>query len=179
MAILRFAESELCPVVRSGTLTVPKEHASARCHGVRTGQECGAINCQGFRVADLDLQQRTLAADLLQAGAKFVERMAVRGYTQVGTGLWVHGPFPSYDFNAHLADVQSSLFAEAERPDEYGDPHPEKVLGLVFEHERAFNPYLDYVFLANFMKAETSVRTRNQATTARSGVEYLPIGAEV
>ena len=66
----------------------------------------------------------------------------------------LHGPFPSYDFNQNLSDVQAAVWRDAQRPDSNGDEHPELALGSVFERDLAFNPYADYVYLATFLGYE-------------------------
>ena len=87
---------------------------------------------------------------VLEMGDRFKQRMAVRGYEQAGE-MALHGPWPSYEFNRHLVDVNASMWREAQRPDRDGDEHPEKMLDAVFERDAA-SPYSDYLIVGDFLK---------------------------
>ena len=135
-------ELEQVLVVRRGILTVPAEDALARCKCPRA--------CSGLAPDKLPLRMRQLELYVMEMAEKFQSRQAIRGHELVG-GLVLHGPFPSYNFNDHLSDVQSSIWNDT-KPDKNGDEHPEHALTVVFEREMAFNPYMDYLLVGTFLK---------------------------
>ena len=134
---------------RRGILTGPVEAAGVRCPCAG-----GPGYCAGVAVDDIPLEHRTLQQHVMAMGEKFAAGMGARGYEFSGQPMRLHGPFPSYDLNAHLADAQSARFAQAQREND-----PSLVLGFVFERDGAYNPYADYVFWALFFRNEHRRRT--------------------
>lgn len=130
-------------VQRRGIFTLPVEDARLRC-------ACPGP-CEGIEVRKIGLERRDMELLARSMEDRFVERMAVRGYELLG-GLRLHGPWPSYDFNNHLLDVESSIFSDAKKTHGDGEEHPELSLGAVFEREGAFNPYMDYLLVGDFTK---------------------------
>lgn len=131
---------ERCLVERRGILTVPSEDAKAVCN-------CpGGRPCNGLIVRELPLHMRALELHVIKMEKKFVSRLAARGCELVG-GLKLHGPWPSYDFNNRLTDIQTSMWEEAKRADD-----PGLTLTAVFERDMAFNPYSDYLLVGDFLK---------------------------
>ena len=146
-AIIVAPDLELCLVQRDGVFTVPAEDCLVRCN-CPMNRPCGGILIRQIAVANRKFE--LLAHDMEQ---RFLDRQQVRGYELVNNELRLHGPFWSYDFNAHLADVGSSVWGEAVQPDKNGDEHPENALPFVFERdETAFAPYRDYIIVGQFLK---------------------------
>lgn len=127
-------------VVRRGILTVPQEDASVGCQCVH------GRPCQGLSVNDLPLSARPLELYVRQMGDKFIARMAIRGFQLVGQKLRLHGPWPSYELNQHLTDVESAAWGEAKRQDD-----PSLTLPFVFDRD-ASSPYMDYLLVGQFIK---------------------------
>lgn len=150
---------ELCPVPVQGIFTVPTEDALVKCN-------CPG-DCAGLLLPQVPLAARQFQLHAYQLQDLLIERQRARG-RQLHGEIRLHGPFPSYDFNQHLVDVKASMWSEAMRPDSNGDEHPELVLGAVFERERAFGPYCDYVYMATFLGYEY--------TTRQSVEGGLPVG---
>ena len=169
MALIQTTEVERCLVTKQAYLTVEREYAQARCpcvQGVISGEFC-----PGFRVSALPLEARDLQARILMAGDRWIAQKKARGLEQYGTDLWVHGPFPSYNLDELLTDPGSTVFLEAEQEEPApvrgvsGDPHPEKLLPMVFERDMtAVNPLVDYVFLGYFIVPMTWQQTRRTDT---------------
>ena len=132
-------------VKRQGSFTLPAENGTVACLCPQ-GRPCGGV--------DIDKLPQTEAAFFGVAkdmGNRFIERQKPRGFEFPLSGqLVLHGPFPSYEFNRRLADVESSVFRDAMRRDRNGDEHPELALDVVFERD-AFSPYVDYVFVGMFL----------------------------
>jgi len=132
-------ELGISKVVRRGIVTVPMEMASVSCDCVRRQ------SCQGLVVRELPLTARGLELKLLEMSDLFIERMRVRGYEPVG-GLRLHGPWPSYNFNERLADIESEAWKRAEREQDLS-----YVLPFIIEPQ-ASNPYSDYLLVGDFLK---------------------------
>lgn len=134
-------------VERRGIFTVPAEDSLVACNCPHRKP------CNGIRIRSISLENRAfelLAHDMEQ---RFLERQAARGFELMGAELLLHGPFWSYDFNSHLADISSSAWWDAQKKDRNGDEHPENTLGYVFEVDQsAFNPYRDYLIVGTFLK---------------------------
>ena len=128
-------------VQERGIVTVPSEEALVSCFCVRSIPQ----PCSGLRVNDLPLQARQLQLHLFQAAMKWEERMRVRGY-QLSGELRLHGPWPSYEFNQQLIDIESSLWAKAEAEDD-----PSLLLPFVVDRV-ATSPYSDYLLVGQFWK---------------------------
>lgn len=143
-ALIVTPELELSKVERRGILTVPCEDATASCFCLQ------GKPCEGLRLGYLPLSSRSLERYALQMADQFVGRMATRGFELFGQELRLHGPWPSYEFNQRLADVESTMWKEAMRRNADGDDNPAKALGFVFE--RAFSPYSDYLLVGDFLK---------------------------
>ena len=126
-------------VVRRGIVTVPEEMATVSCACLRRQP------CSGLVVRDLPLEARDLELQMISMGQKFTERMAVRGYDLIG-GLGLHGPWPSYEFNQRLADIESNAWKQAEAEQDLSH-----VLPFVFERN-ATSPYKDYLLVGEFLK---------------------------
>ena len=145
-AIIISPELELSLVERRGIFTIPTEDATLTCNCPK------GLACGGIAFDKIPLKHRTFEMHARELAKRFIERQAVRGYELVGDDLRLHGPFWSYDFNNTLTDINSSLFKDAQRQDRNGDTHPELVLGAVFERDLAFNPYVDYRVVGQFLK---------------------------
>ena len=139
MNIVITPDLEIGIAIQKGVVTVPYEDAIVRCNCPDRKM------CAGIDVDKMPLEARTLQRHLYMMGQKFIERMAVRGYKHPGKPLRLHGPWPSYDFNNHLANMESSTWAEAMRLDD-----PSLVLGYVFDRT-AFEPYMDYLLIGEFL----------------------------
>ena len=126
-------------VVRRGIVTVPDELATVSCDCLRRKP------CSGLAVRSLPLDARALELQMLSMGQRFTERMAVRGYELIG-GLGLHGPWPSYEFNKHLANIEADAWKQAEREQDLSH-----VLPFVFERDAA-SPYKDYLLVGEFLK---------------------------
>lgn len=131
-------------IKRQGIFTLPAEDALVRCG-------CNGRPCSGVDASHLPQEWAKFETTARRLGDMFIERQAIRGFEWVSGSMRLHGPFPSYDFNRHLADVESEAMRQAGKRDKADDmEHPERTLGIVFERE-AFNPYVDYVFVASFL----------------------------
>lgn len=123
-------------------MTVPQEHALWNCN-------CALRKpCQGFLPAQLPIELHSLGLMLLENGRLFQQKLEPRGYELVGD-LYVHGPWVSYEFNKHLADIESSAWQRAEEEND-----PSYVLPFVFERDAA-SPYSDYLLVGNFIVKNT------------------------
>lgn len=132
-------------VERRGIFTVPVENATVKCW-CTVGKPC-----QGVSIDSLPQAFHSFVMWAKQMGEMFIERQKPRGFEFPTSGeLRLHGPFPSYDLNNQLADVESTALKEAMQRDKDGVEHPEKAVPFVFERE-AFNPYMDYVFIGSFL----------------------------
>ena len=138
-------ELDIVKVSRRGILTVPAEDATAACF-CPVGQPC-----RGLMPNALPLTSRTLERHVLHMADRFKARLAVRGYELVEHSLRLHGPWPSYELNRRLVDVEASMWREAQRADRNGDMHHEKMLEAVFERDAA-SPYSDYLLVGDFLK---------------------------
>ena len=126
-------------IQRRGIVTVPDEDAKVSCQCVR-GEPC-----HGIEVSKIPLEARTLENHMRMMGDRFIGRMRARGVEWVGGDLKMHGPWPSYQFNKTLQDVNSSLWAQAEREDDLNF-----VLPMVLEQPTE-NGYSDYLLVGDFM----------------------------
>lgn len=130
---------------RRGIFTVPAEDAPVRCWCTE------GKPCQGVDIDKLPQSFHAFVMWAKQMGQMFIERQKPRGFEFPLSGaMRLHGPFPSYELNQHLFDVESTSLKEAMRRDKEGLEHPEKALDFVFERD-AFSPYVDYVFVGNFL----------------------------
>lgn len=137
-SIIVTPELERSIVTRRGIVTVPVEMATVSCNCVARKP------CAGLVVDKLPLSVRELERHLRGMGDKFISRMRVRGYEWMGD-IKLHGPFDSYEFNEHMANVESELWRRASRDDD-----PSHVLPLVFERNAA-SPYKDYLLVGDFL----------------------------
>ena len=137
-------DRQLCPVPIRGVFTLPTEDASVKCR-------CPAA-CEGMLLPSIPLEARAFQLYAYEMQTKLIEQQRTRG-RELSGDIRLHGPFPSYEFNRHLVDINASLWAEAARPDKNGDEHPELALDAVFERD-AFSPYSDYVYMATFLGYE-------------------------
>lgn len=129
-------------VVERAYVTVPHEHALWNC-------DCALRKpCQGFLPGQLPLELHTLETMLLEMGAKFQQKLALRGYELAGD-LYVHGPWVSMEFNQHITDIESSLWQRS-----VDENDPSLVLPFVFERDAA-SPYSDYLLVGNFIVKNT------------------------
>lgn len=126
-------------IQRRGIVTVPDEDATISCECV------SARPCNGLTVRELPLEARTLESHMRMMGDKFVSRMRARGLEWVGGDLRLHGPWPSYEFNRTMADVESSMWRQAESEDE-----PRHVLPMVIERAPV-GGYSDYLLVGDFL----------------------------
>lgn len=126
-------------VQRRGIVTVPDEDATASCNCVRRQP------CNGIEVSKLPVHARKLELYMREMGDRFINRMRVRGYEWVGGDLRLHGPWPSFEFNQKMADVESALWKQAEREDDLSH-----VLPFVIEQPQP-GGYSDYRLVGDFM----------------------------
>jgi len=138
-AIVVAPELGISKVIRRGIVTVPEELATVSCDCLRR------MNCKGLVVRELPLEARELELQMFSMGKRFIERMAVRGYESIGA-LGLHGPWPSYEFNKHLANIEAGAWKQAEREQDLSH-----VLPFVFERDAA-SPYKDYLLVGEFLK---------------------------
>lgn len=126
-------------IQRRGIVTVPDEDASVSCECVR------GRPCHGIEVSKIPLEARTLESHMRVMGDRFISRMRARGAEWIGGDLKMHGPWPSYQFNQTMADVGSSLWAQAEREDDLNHALP-----FIIEQPTE-NGYSDYLLVGDFM----------------------------
>ena len=129
---------DVTPVQRRGILTVPAEDAVVSCNYP------SGLPCEGLPADNLPLAAHALGLYVYDMGKRFIDRMAARGYEWMGN-LRLHGPWPSYEFNRYLADVESSVWREAAREDDHS-----LVLPYVIDRA-ASSPYSDYLLVGDFM----------------------------
>ena len=79
-------------------------------------------------------------------GDKFIGQMKSRGLEWVGGDLRLHGPWPSYEFNKTMADIESQAWKDAEKEDDLTH-----VLQYVIE-QPVQGGYSDYVLVGDFME---------------------------
>lgn len=109
------------------------------------------LPCPGVDVNLLPHEEVMFQHLAMRMGKRFIERQLPRGFEFPHSGaLRLHGPFPSYDFNNRLADVDANQLKQANLPDRNGDEHPELSLDFVFERPEV-NPQVDYVFVGEFL----------------------------
>lgn len=130
-------ELGISKVVRRGIVTVPEEMAKVECSCLRREP------CSGL--AELPLEARELELHIRGMADKFTRRMAVRGFELVG-GLRLHGPWPSYEFNERLANIEAEAWKRAEQEQDRS-----YLLPFVFERDAA-SPYKDYLLVGEFLK---------------------------
>jgi len=123
-------------VSRRGIATVPEEMATVSCECV-TRKPCSGL-------AAFPLVARNLELELARMGKLMVGRLARRGYEWLGE-LKIHGPWPSYEFNERLADIEAEAWKRAavEKDLSY-------TLPFVFEWNAA-SPYKDYLLVGDFL----------------------------
>ena len=124
-------------VVRRGIVTVPEEMATVSCDCLQRK------SCSGL--AELPLEARDLELHIRGMADKFISRMAVRGFESIG-GLRLHGPWPSYEFNERLANIEAEAWRRAEQEQDRS-----YLLPFVFERDAA-SPYKDYLLVGEFLK---------------------------
>ena len=131
------------PIERSGVFTMFREDARLECNcPKKRGMGCG-----GIAIDDIPLQFRTFQLVAQRYAKRFIERMKPRGYAYMdGSDIVFHGPFPSYDFDNNLSDIDSA--AKAMLPGKDGEEHPENMLSFVFEQSGGL---VDYVLVATFL----------------------------
>ena len=130
-------ELEISKVVRRGIVTVPEEMAKVSCDCLLR-KPCSGLVTFPLEARELELHMRGMAD-------KFISRMAVRGFESIG-GLGLHGPWPSYEFNERLADIEAEAWKRAEREQDRSYLVP-----FVFERD-ATSPYKDYLLVGEFLK---------------------------
>lgn len=123
---------------RAAVVTVPCELATVNC-------DCAHNRpCKGLDINKLPLTARALELQIRDIGYQFINRMEVRGL-QYLNDMRLHGPWVSKELDKHLMDVQSDLFARAEREND-----PSLLLPFVRD-ERAASPYSDYQIVGKFL----------------------------
>ena len=130
-------------VQRQGIFTLPAEDAIVGCN-CQFKKPCGGVD-----IDKLPFEVVAFFHTAKAMGSRFIERQVARGFEYVGP-MVLHGPFPSYDLNRNLADLESSRLKEAMRRDHDGFEHPEMSLEFVFERDEIGN-YADYVFVGDFL----------------------------
>ena len=126
-------------VTKRGIVTVPDEDATASCLCVRRQ------NCEGIIVKQLPVESAVLERHMTEMGTRFIDRMKVRGLELAGGDLRLHGPWPSYEFNKTLADVESQAWKDAERT---GDNS--YLLPFIIE-QPVKGEYSDYLLVGDFI----------------------------
>ena len=141
---------------RRGVLTVPVSAGLVGCSCSRrlpmlTDQP---RNCEGWRVGALPVAARALELYAFRQGETFIERMRVRGYEPLGLGadLRLHGPWISMNFDEILTHPDSDLFRQAEKPDRFGDKHPEYAMAAVTSPDLYVKENFDYLLIGTFIK---------------------------
>ena len=137
-ALVITPELERSLVTKRGIVTVPDEDATVSCFCVR-GQ-----NCSGIVVNELPVEASVLEGHMRMMGTKFIGQMKRRGLEWVGGDLRLHGPWPSYEFNKTLADIESQAWKDAEQT---GDLNG--VLPYVIEQPTK-GEYADYLLVGDF-----------------------------
>ena len=129
---------DLAVTTRTAYVTVPWELATVNC-------DC-AYNrsCKGLDVNGLPLTARALELHLREIGYRFINRMEVRGLRYLND-MRLHGPWVSKEFDRRMVDIQSDLFARAEREND-----PSLVLPFVVD-QGATSPYSDYLLIGKFI----------------------------
>ncbi len=127
-------------VTKRGIVTMPVEDATVSCLCVK-GQ-----NCNGIVVNKLPVEASVLESHMRMMGDKFIGQMGRRGLEWVGGDLRLHGPWPSYEFNKTLADVESQSWKDAEKEDDLNH-----VLQYVIE-QPVEGGYSDYLLVGDFME---------------------------
>jgi hypothetical protein len=126
-------------VTKRGIVTMPDEDATVSCLCVR-GQHCA-----GIVVNQLPVEAALLEQHMRMMGTKFISRMQARGLEWVGGDLRLHGPWPSYEFNKTMADIESQAWKDAEREDDLSH-----VLQYVIEQPEQ-GEYSDYLLVGDFL----------------------------
>lgn len=145
---------DLAATTRTAYVTVPREIAVVNC-------DC-AYNrsCRGLEVNGLPLTARALESHLREIGYRFINRMEVRGL-QYLNDMRLHGPWVSQEFDKRMADVQSELFARAERENDLS-----LILPFVIEDD-ATSPYSDYLLVGKFIVRPVAMVTGKEASNGK------------
>ena len=115
-------------VQRRGTITVPAEMAT--------------LVCRGKRIDDIPLVHRRLERTLREAAIRMIARQAVRGVKYYDhDGVHVYGPFPSYEFDGHLLDI-----------DTYDLRDDQALANLTRPTPQVIGAYADYLIVISFFR---------------------------
>ena len=126
--ILIAKDLELRKVQRRGTITVPAEMAT--------------LVCKGKRIDDIPLAHRRLELVLREAATRMIARQAVRGVKYYDhDGVHVYGPFPSYEFNGHLLDI-----------DTFDERDDQVLADLTRPTPQVIGAYADYLIVISFFR---------------------------
>ena len=169
-------------VHRRGVFSVPAEYGLVGCACSRRVEMLTDQPrlCNGWSVGQLPIAARLLELEALRLGSRFVERMKIRGYEPVGhdARLRLHGPWLSYNFDDILADPDSSVFRDAERPDRNGDTHPELTLGFIHDAPSKVEEKFDYLligaFIRPFQRVEIVLPWEDTEQIRRLGLHGVP-----
>ncbi len=97
----------------------------------------------GVPVGKIPFEHRLLAAQLQEAGKRFIERMVPRGLDFVDLyDLHVYGPSASYNLADSMSDINSYNVA------------PEEAVGLVKKADPFITDVCDYRLVGNFIQRE-------------------------
>jgi len=129
---------DLAVTSRTAYVTVPREMATVNCDCAHNR------SCKGLEINGLPLTARALELHLREIGYRFINRMEVRGLRYLND-MRLHGPWVSKEFDRRMVDIQSDLFARAEREND-----PSLVLPFVVD-QGATSPYSDYLLIGKFI----------------------------
>ena len=143
-------EVNLATIQKQGVFTIMREDARLECNC----PEKRGVGCGGIAIRDIPLALRSFQMLCEDYAKRYIERQRVRGFEYVDADdMLLHGPFPSYELNKNLTDINSPEWRRAmSRDKEDGLEHPERALQFVFERGDAF---VDYLLLASFTLRDT------------------------
>lgn len=115
-------------VQRRGVITVEAEMAT--------------LVCKGMRIDDIPLHHRRLELVLREAATRMIARQAVRGVKYYDhDGVHVYGPFPSYEFNDHLVDI-----------DTFDERDSQECANLTRPTPQVIGAFADYLIVISFFR---------------------------
>lgn len=115
-------------VQRRGTITVEAEMAT--------------LVCKGMRIDDIPLYHRRLERVLREAAQRMIARQAVRGVKYYDhDGVHVYGPFPSYELDGYLQDI-----------DTYDLRDDKALANLTRPTPQMIGAYADYLIVISFFR---------------------------
>lgn len=131
---------------REGIFTVSAEMKTLMCL-------CSPFNpmagpCGGLDIMNIPLPYRQFQLAVIEAGKRFINRQAARGFEWYGGDLELHGPWPSLDLSKTMQDPEAPYWTNIENPDKDGEVHPEKALAGIITPT---NNLLDFQLAGDFL----------------------------